>query len=97
MSGELVIEALTVEAIAGRHEQAATVIEETGESLPSSVDGGLATVHVLQILAGVSGTASQFATVSATTAAVVRDTAGDLAGRDSEVASGLRDMTETLR
>lgn len=86
----------TAETIAGRHDEAAQVIDGSAGSSPRSVDAGYGAAYVSEILAAVSETAGEIAAVNTGIALLVRDAAADLGFTEAEVASQFDSLTAVV-
>jgi hypothetical protein len=88
-SNRIVVGEGTVAAIAGAHEKAAERITGVAGAAPD-VDGGMADVELLTILALVLGTADDLAVINQAAAESVRALGANLLGTDAEVASAFQ-------
>lgn len=84
------------ETIAEQHEKAATLIDGSASSAPGAVAGGIATGHLLDILAGVADTAGELAALNGGIGAQVRDAADDLGLTEEQVGAAFRRMQERV-
>lgn len=75
--------------IAGRHEGAAAGLDALAASLPTAVDGGWATAHLLEIVAAVAATAGDLALINTLLRDQVLAAGADLEATDSEVGGDL--------
>lgn len=75
--------------LAGRHQEAAAELDGLAASLPAGVDGGLATGHLLEIVAAVAATAGDIALINTLVRDQVLATGADFEETDTEVGGGL--------
>lgn len=91
---DIAISDADAEAIAGCHDQAAQGIEDTADAVPASVDGGLASAILGQILGQLATHADDLALANRATAAVMRSVAADYFGTDEGVGTAFNDLQE---
>ena len=78
--------------IASGHEDAAATIDDLAASMPTGVDGGIATSHLLAILGTVAGTAGDIADLNRMTAQQVSSVATDLSLTEAEVGAAFTEL-----
>lgn len=84
------------EQIATLHKDAASGIEETASSLPGSVDAGIASALISDILAQLTEHADQLAIANESVGNMVSSVVKDLDQTDEEAAGPLRRLESTL-
>lgn len=83
----------TAASVARHHDQAARSIDASAARAPGAVDGGIGTGYLMDILAAVSGTASDLAALNGGIAAQVRDAADDLGLTEDQVGTEFTRMS----
>lgn len=72
--------------IAGAHEEGSNTIDGAGGTAPASVDGGLGSPELLEILAAVTGTARDLTLIQGVLGKQVQEAASRIEDTDEEVA-----------
>ena len=83
----------TAAALALRHTEAAEGITGLSSGVPTSVDGGYGTPHLMEILSTVVATSDSIALINEVAAAQVAEVGASFGGTDDAVADGFRRMT----
>lgn len=82
--------------VAGSHDAAASTIDGSAGGAPGGVDGGIATVLLLEILGAVSTTAAEIAVINTAVADQVVDVADDLGKTESAIADEFTELNANL-
>ncbi|NCT91023.1 hypothetical protein GXB85_08695 [Cellulomonas sp. APG4] len=93
---EIQMELEVIEQMAGRHRMAAEDLEEALTSVPTSVDGGVASDVIASIVAKLAPRADDLATASRVAGAVLDEIVADTRRTDESAAEAFRSALDTM-